>query len=356
MKKIIAVLSVLAGFVSICNGQNTATLQIRSDVETSVNIRGTIDGAFQYLYMIDKFNITPKISVTYDISLPEYGLVQVYFTGARCSVWALPDDKICLNYCDGVISFEGSNADGHEYFNKHWNGTMGFIDPLRNMLLETSDYSEIEKKFAVEFVEPTSKSIDSLLQAGRVSSAYVDIIRRDIIDYEYSSLISTLQQLHNNKELTDEQTSQINAVMDSLYNYFANYDDVTSLRFNLGNDYLRYKYKHLYQQLSDEKKNDLLGKDISAVLGTDVYWLLAPKQVQTAWLFATIIADEQYGSMGFDPIDAPGILKYMETIAPESESVRILKKMQKEKKQLTVIKSNLSDRQYPEVCFANPII
>ena len=336
MKRIIAVLSVLAGLINVCNGHNTATLQIRSDVETFVEVRGTIDGAFQSSYVIDKFNITPKISITYDVTLPDYGLTQINFNGARCYVWALPDDNIKIDYSDGVVSFEGSNAAGHTYYNDNWNGTMKFIGPLRNMLLETSDYSEIEKKFAVEFVEPTIQTIDSLLQSGSVSKAYADVIRRDIIDYQYGSLLNTLLQLHHNKELTDEQKNQINAVINDLYGRFADYDDVTSLRFRLGNYYLSDKYLNLYKQLCDEDKKEIFGKDIFAASGPSVYWLLAPEQVQIAKFLSEIIAYEQYGSMGFDPIDAPGILKYMETIAPESESVRIIKKMQEDKKRETV--------------------
>lgn len=60
---------------------------------------------------------------------------------------------------------------------------------------------------------------------------------------------------------------------------------------------------------------------------------LAPANVRISHLFNAVILDNKYGSMGFEPIDVPEIIRYMQSIAPESEGLQILKKYRKKSRQ-----------------------
>ena len=321
MKGIILLFSIVLSAINICNGQGVATLQISSDTDAVVEITGTIDGAFQANYTLDKFKVSPKQTTIYKADVGNYGCFEVRINGLRCFVWVFSGDSLIINSVNNRIFFKGSNAAGHKYFNGQWNGTMWFVGSLQSMAKIAEDYSGIEAKMIEKFVDPANEYIDELVAADSVSTKYAEVIKRDIIDYQYGELWNILGQVSLNKRLTDSQKDQINEVTSSINERFSDYDDVLSLRFFLGSTYLDLKYKYKFEQLSNLQKEELLGNHTAKTFGPYTKWLLAPLEVQIAQFFSDIIVDDKYG---FNSMDHASLINYMQEIAPRSESVAIL--------------------------------
>lgn len=335
MKIIIILFSLLLSAINICNGQ-TASLQITSDTDAMVEIFAPIDGAFQTIFLTDKFQVSPKQTVIYKTDVKEYSCLQIKINNTRCCVWVFPGDSITIGYGNERLAFKGSNAPGHRYYYMNWIGTMWFVNNLRSLVLSTEDYSGIEQKFIEKFVNPATEEMERFLPADSVSAQFAGVLKRDIIDYQYGELWKSLREIHYNKRLTDEQTAQINGVISRINERFSGYEDGISQRFFLGSAYLDLKYGYMFDQLSNVEKTALSGNYPSKAFGPYAYLLLAPVNVQIASLFNAVILDNKYGSMGFEPIDVPVIIRYMQSIAPESEGLEILKKIEQEKQAKTV--------------------
>ena len=296
-------------------------MHISSDTDAIVEIEGNIDGAFQTDYVIDKFKVSPKKTTIYKADVADYSCFQVRINGFRCFVWVFPGDSVMINSVNNRIFFKGSNAAGHKYFNGQWNGTMWFVGSLQSMAKIAEDYSGIEAQMIEKFIDPANEYIDGLLAADSVSINYAEVIKRDIIDYQYGELWKILGQISLNKRLTDSQITQIDELKSNIEERFSSYDDFLSLRFFLGSTYLDLKYKYKFEQLSDEQKQELYGNYDSKTFGPYAKWLLAPQEVQIAEFFSDIIVDDMYG---FTSMDHASLLNYMREIAPRSESVEIL--------------------------------
>lgn len=312
----------------VCNGQGIASLQIISETDATVEIQGAIDGAFQGIYTIDKFQVSPQKAIIYKTDVSDYNYLQIKIDKKRSFVWVFPDDSITIHYINGEVTFKGSNASGHRYYNNQWNGTMGFVAPLQSMVLRTDDYSDIEAKFIELFVNPAKEDINHLISADSISIQFGEVLKRDIIDYQHSELWKTLDQIQYNKKLTNSQIIQINETMSHINERFSSYDDEISLRFFLGSAYLSPKYTYLFKQLSDEKKKELYGRYTPETFGPYAHWLLAPVKVQIASFFRVIMLDN---ILGFTSMDTPSLINYMKEIAPQSESVAILTLLAKQR-------------------------
>lgn len=350
MKKITFLLCLAFSFANICKAQTAAYIYLSADTASRVSIQNHVDGAFQSSYTWDNFEVVPSPAVKYLMELNDYSFAKFEFDGGvGCIAIAFENDSITLhfandtvfeggmlpeNYPDILFHFGGANAAGQQYYNSKWLYTIDFISQLQTDVIESDDFSDFEERFAAKYVKPIEHDIDSMVQAALITPEFGKVLRREIVDYQYGNLLKTMRETPRNKKLNDLQTKQVSAIVDRVTEKFAKYDDDDddiSMRYRLGATYINDKYYYAYNKLNDVQKKELYGSHKPGAFGAYTHLLYAPENVRLASLFFAVLCEYKYGSMGFDPLDIPYVVEYMRTLAPESEAVEILTRLEKER-------------------------
>lgn len=348
MKKLILLFCIALSFTALSKAQNKeASIYLSADTAVNVSIKNHVDGAFQSRLIWDNFEIGPSHAVKYLMDLEDYSFIQFDFGGIWCFAIACEGDSIALhfandtifqggylpeNYSDILFHFEGANAAGQKYYNNHWLGSIEFTSQLQAYIAESDDFSDFEERFVEKFALPIQYDIDSMAQAALITPEFGEVLRREILDYEYNELLSSMKVIPQKKKMTDQQTNHVNAIIDRITDKFAKYeDDNIALKYRLGASYINDKYYNMYSKLSNAQKKELYGKHKPKAFGPQAFLLSAPKEVQLAFLFSAILTEYEFGHMGFGPIDIPYLIDYMRTLAPKSEAVEILTKLEKDR-------------------------
>lgn len=335
MKKLSIISCMVFGFISLCHGKNFVNFSFESDTINKVAISGPVDGAFNYTNVKKTLEITPGVPAQYNTELNEYCFFQLQFETGRCCVLAFPGDSIKIKYANGLFSFSGANAVGQDYYSRKWGYTGEFFNALTSRIFAADDFSDFQEKFTEEFVKPTQAYIEQMAMSGSITPEFAKALTREIVDCLYYDLFDTMGDTHSNRALTEEQKSQIDLIVKRLANKFATIeDDEVALRHRLaGSRTIQTKYDVKYSELNDTQKKELHGGHKPEAFGPLSYceYLVAPKNVQMTFFFNALLSDYKYGSMGFEPINAPYVLNYMKTLAPESEAVAILTALENER-------------------------
>lgn len=318
-----------------CKGQ-PARIFLAAEKETTIKLFGTVDGAFQpFHHALREFTLTPGQTLAYDLEVTDFSFLQLASGyGQRCFLLLFPGDSVVLTLSDYGFDFSGTNAAGHRYYDTYWNSTAPFIAAVQEAALTCEDYTSFTEVFADRFVVITERELDSLATSGAVTARFAETLRRDITQYQYSVLLNTLNALSLNKTLSETQMRQVNALIGKLYGQITQYDDIYSLRLYLGSYYIRDKYRHMYEQLPITEQ-ELLGTGYpTAAFGPYKHYLLAPAAVQIPEFFSAILAEYDFSStlFGYEPLDIPALLAYMEKIAPGSESAAIIASLERQRK------------------------
>lgn len=329
MKKIVVISLAVVFGIFLCHAQS-ATVTVSAGQTVGVVIYEPLDGSYQEYIPTRTFDIAPGVRVQYRIPVSNFSFVRVDFAGKRTVIPLLPEDSVLLEYGDDKVVVSGNNSAGHIYYNSLliWHGTMPVVAELQHEVLACDDYTGFRQQFERQFVDRMNHPIDSLSSAGAISPDYGAVLKREITDYLYGELLTTLKSSYLNKKLSELQIMQIQNILNGLYAYFATCDDRSAVRFNLGQYYLSDKYSRSYKQLSDEDRARLTGAPGVEAFGSYACYLLAEDVVQRAKLTNAMLIQHLYG---FREMEVDAVFCYLSARFADSQSIAVLRDLYGEK-------------------------
>ena len=179
MKKIIVIFLCWLALVS-CS--NSATIIHVRTTDTPIIVALPVKGAN---FWANKKVLT---SGTLEIPKEDNGIFMIRGDFGNARIITFPGDNITLNITPSGITFKGSNAAGHQFFNSL---DRPLILDVNNPYEKDTVASIIEQKITAKKNKELG-SLDSLLKAGSITKAYHDFATLDIQYYYAASLADAM--------------------------------------------------------------------------------------------------------------------------------------------------------------------
>ena len=297
-----------------------AIVVFQSDEPVVIRLHAPVDGFFNQRYPTDTICLMPKEKYICKLDVDDLAFVSCRLPKGKIELLLFPNDSLMVTYEKGNAVFSGTNAEGLFYWNFDY--PFSYTDQVKNKLNEI-----FQDSVNIQWIQNEIKKIgvydklDALEYEGKVTSAFADVMRKNVgMHYNYN-LIAHYYNLKENALATADTREKATMMIDSLFSSIPPTDEEL-VKYPLTGLYEDLYLSLLYDGLDDKQKLALLNGHDEDAFGAYRKYLLLPDKLRLPVWFEAFIMQFLYK---VDEFDKTKMYKYLVDNYPDTESVCIIK-------------------------------
>lgn len=322
------ILTSLVCFFSLSLFAQETSISFLSDKDVAVRIYRPVDNVYNFFYCNDTIPLQANVEYVYQLPIDEWSNVSCVFSdNAKIELFVEANKPLQILKNGSRFSYVGENGNSNAYYND------------LSFQMRLSLYPKISPIFDNNTTDDSIniKKIIHELDAEVWSQLYamIDSVRlKDDLDEKGFQFIQTNQTYQVSfrifqryldllSEYDERGRNEVVVMIDSLFARCSPLEK-SIFKYSSGNNYAGRALGYLFDQLSEDEKNALVGLYESDVLGPYKRYLLASPNDFLSILFSAFVAQYLYGVNEFN---REKMFHYVSEHYPKSESVEIMRKL-----------------------------